>query len=320
MLKLVNFYNGKRNCYVSLYSFELSQNSYDYTNTDIDKILFDFDSPKSFDNVKLFHKYLQNLDICHYTAFTGRGFHTYIMTEGKNIKHKKQALAAAQLHYANQMNFSVGYDHDCDIDKHIMGDISRITRFPYTKNLRTGLYSIPLPQDFQNLNLSDIHSLATTATRISNFICGTKLVDLHQFDNGNNDFDYSVTNIETLDDNITEDFPPCIKVLLNRKDCGWPERYPIIVYLRDSGLSELETTKILEKYLSPEKFRHSIFEERQVFHLYSKKNNYFVNKRRFQEHGCCVDCDICEIDKLYKKYDSVNALVSPHETIRSDTK
>lgn len=309
LVDIINKYNGKVDIFLSLYSFSLSyadgqrpQVSYD-TST-IDKVLFDFDSDKGFQNVSAMHTHLMNKNIKHRVLFTGRGFHLHILTNSKHLQSKKQALSSYQHKIADEVGLTIGAPKVSDIDNHIIGDIARIARFPNTINIKSGLYCIPLENGFEKLTLREIQELAKTRQHPENSTYGDNLADLTPLDREKIDFYLDIKDSGVASSKITEDFPPCVKHMLtnNGGDAGWKDRYFIIIYLRDMGYSKPDVLAILKKYLTPHAFRHCVYEEQTVEGMFRRMDQYFITKRELQENGCCFNCVDCPIGKMYKKW------------------
>lgn len=295
---LINQYNGKKDCYLSLYAFDIVGGHVSYDNSIIDKIFFDFDSKQGLESVRVFHTYLMSKDIKHKIYFSGRGFHVYTLTNKVYVKNPKSAIASAQQTLAKEAGLSIGDPKIADMDNHIVGDIARISRFPNTVNLKSKLYCIPLKHSDLDLQIGDIRELAK-APQHSYEVFGKQLLDLSAFDSETPKIYLPEAELKDTG-NISEDFPPCIKYLLSKQDCAWKDRYYVILYLRDIGLTKTEIDAILKKYLTQDKFRHAVYDERQTEYLCGKRHEYFLSKSHFHEHGCCFNCKDCPIEKLYK--------------------
>ena len=304
MISLINKYNGILDIFLSLYAIKVNNNRASYEDTTIDKIFFDFDSKEGLDNVKKFHDYATKENLTHKVLFTGRGFHAYIFTTTTKLKNPKAAISNAQRDIAEKLDFKIGEPKTSDIDNHIIGDVARIARFPNTINLKSKLYCIHLPKEFKDMNLQEIKDLARHPQYVYPFLFGEKMLDMTKYDK---EMIASYLPIVPTGDaeNINENFPPCIKYLLSKGECGYRDRYHIIIYLRDKAFSKKETIRILKKYLSPQKFKHCVYEERQVDSLYRNADKFYVTREELKRDNCCFDCKDCSIDNMYKTWNTI---------------
>jgi len=172
--RFVELVNGVKPVYVSLY---------DVTYT-IDKIFFDFDASDGLtlgdvlNDVKVFVKRLEEFNYPYIPVFSGRkGFHIYVLVrpwQPPNIETAKAVLRDIQQSLAGDL---------VTADRHVFGDVRRLTRYPNTLN-RTS-YCVPLPYDFTGWSVSDIIDYSKAAR----------------------DVDYDVTNVPGIDafvDNVHE--------------------------------------------------------------------------------------------------------------------
>ena len=91
---------------------------------------------------------------------------------------------------------------------------------------------------------------------------------------------------------------PCVKYLVQKHKNyvdgtgNWEERRIIICWLRDMGASMSRVIDFLRDNLTPEEFKHSVFEERQVHYLFRRRDIFFPNCSTLQETGVCpVECE-----------------------------
>ena len=140
--KYVELNNGIRGVYVSLY---------DLTYT-IDKFFFDFDSVdlnQAFEDVKLFINRLEEYNYPYIPVFSGRkGFHVYVLVKPwtpVNIETARAVLRDVQYKLAGGI---------ATVDRHVFGDVKRLTRYPNTLNKSN--YCVPLPHDFVKWTLRGV--------------------------------------------------------------------------------------------------------------------------------------------------------------------
>lgn len=300
MFKYAKNFNGKCNLFCSVYTFtDTFVNKQGRTrpcNPIIDKIYLDFDvkdDPNFPNYAQVVAKYLHDNDISFYIRFSGRGFHIYIQLQSKELKNPAMAIRnwVATLHK----------DTNTESDSSVVGDLSRVSRMLHFLNLKSNRYCIPIQYDeLMSSSYEEICEMAEEDRECDDFINGSVLVDISDFDTEKilNPLKSNVANhVVEIRDDIVDDFPPCIKKFLSDPELSHSNRIQLIVFLRDMGYTEEETISLLEKSLSPEKFHHSVFEERQVTKFYTDYNYLFKSCYKHKEQGVCPsnDCDGCDI-------------------------
>ena len=233
-------------------------------------------------------KYLYNLGVKFYIRFSGRGFHIFVLAKNEVLKQPKLAIKkwVKDLHRRTNTHS----------DPAVVGDTRRVSRILGTKNLKTGLYCIPVSyRQICTLCYEDICDMAKKYDGTLDYIIGQNVISLLPFDE---DLvlvkeDVSLDNI-----NFSTKFPPCIEYLLSISDLGYHERRELIIYLRDDGYTEEEVVKILESHLSHEKFIHCIEEEHQVSYLFGREDILFSNCESQKCNGICQSSD-CDGANLY---------------------
>ena len=289
---------------------DLFQSVYTFTNTCknkkgrtqpcdpiIDKIYLDFDlqdDPNFPSYAQTVAKYLYDNDFVFYIRFSGRGFHIFIQIEQTNLKNPATAIRnwVATLHR----------DTHTESDSSVVGDLRRVSRLLHFVNLKSGRYCIPIRyNELMDLSYEDICKIAEKDRENDDFINGNTLVNISQFDTNATTIPYAKRKRNkqiAIRDDIVEIFPPCIKAFLSDPELGHADRIQLIVFLRDIGYSEEEIIAVLEKFLSPEKFQHSVFEEEQVSRFYTDYDYLFKSCNRHKEFGTCPS-DTCEGYKIY---------------------
>lgn len=275
----INNGNSIKNVYSSLYECD-EQGKYQHS--EIDKIFFDFDSDKSYDDICLLHNKLSEENIKHLMVFSGGGFHLYIFTQnGKGLKNNKIALTNVHDYYCKMLNL--------DLDKHIRGDISRITRVPNTFNTKRRRYCIPISNDDIKEGFEFIREKAKKQS-FKYIYYGRELLDMKQFDNGstfnNQNTEIDIETLNQIDkDEILKKLPVFIGALLLDGNCNWRERFLIILYLRDLGYTKKEVVELLKGYLTPKKFKHCVLEERQVDYIFHRNDIIFPSVKNLEMEG-----------------------------------
>lgn len=289
--EFVNRYNGVVNLYIEIYK-----------NNEIDKIFFDFDSPKALENVRKMHQWCKEKDYRHTILFSGRGFHVYIKATGL-IKHPKIALSNVHTKIAEELGLLWGEPSIADLDCHVRGNISQVARIPYTINPRSGRNCCFLPEYLLSHSYEAICNYSEKPNR-DPYYYGTKEIDLSKYDSDKEyDIHYKM-KIPESNLQISGNFPDCIKSLLRNPELRYRERLQLILYLRANGFSKSEVISVLQKYLSEEKFHHCVKEEHQVDYLFRKEDEYFFNHQDLERMGYCKD-ENCSLKKFYKTWDDI---------------
>ena len=319
-ITFVDKWAGKVRLFPTVYNYTANEDV-DNKNLKVDKIFFDFDSKKCFDNIKAFHNWLMVKDLKHVVLFSGAGFHVYVFTKNyKNLKNKKDALYNAQHYFAKELGFSVGDSKEADIDEHIVGDVARIATLLGTWNVKRKRFCVCVTDTvINNLSYDDIRESAKK--QFLNYkIYGDELFDISKFDT---DRPYHIEQfisnpkikLQIDNDKFLASLPPCVANMLMMKHLGYKRRGYVIMYLRDSGYYLNETIQILQKYLQPAEFIHCATrrmapghkvtgeEQPQYFYKpYVKGKHNFPNCDKLKKWGeCPIDGRCDKADKLYKE-------------------
>ena len=92
---------------------------------------------------------------------------------------------------------------------------------------------------------------------------------------------------------------PCIKAMLCNKGLEWRGRFFLILYFKEKGYTKHEINEILEQSLSPDKYHHAVYLERQLSYLFSK-DFLFPNCNKLVQEGFCVEPHCEKEDSLYR--------------------
>jgi hypothetical protein len=250
-LNIVNEYNGMKRIFFSLYEMD---NNPVRESPILSHIWFDFDSNKSQENTIKLHEWCKEKDIEHLCVFSGGGFHFYIFTDKQKINNSKNALMKIHHDIMNELKFTYGDNHECDVDGHIIGDIARIVTIPGTYNVKRKKYAISLKEEELYKSLEEIKKLADKQ-RCEIFIYGKNKFSLDKYRDIENNYNYKSLQIcETaIDFNCDEDinkFPPCIKrILINEDESGnWKGRWYATLFMQEYGLNDEQIDMIAKKY------------------------------------------------------------------------
>jgi len=266
-----------------------------YESAILDKMFFDLDSDNCFENTHKLHKWCVKNDYKHTVVFSGRGFHVYIFTSLEHkLRNKKGALTNAQRFIADKVGLSIGESKEKDLDEKIIGDICRITRIPNTYHIVAKRFCIPLTRDqFEKSTFVELKELATKQNKVTNIITGRKVFDMDIFDcepdtyNGNHIEEKVIeVNTEDLIPRMTK-VPPCVANLLKKGKCNYKERFHIILFLKEKGFMLSETVALLKKYLTPDRFKHCIRDEKQPQYLYRRDDLIFPSCEKISEDRLC---------------------------------
>jgi len=302
--------NGKKNIFTSVYSFSsLKQNNYqqlvpDYGSAIIDRLFFDFDSEQSLDNIKKLHAYLLKNKIMHTMIFSGGGFHLYIFCNDNSPIFPYDCVENAQRFFCNEVALSIGDPQTHDIDEAVIGDLARVSRIPYTYNLKRKKWCIPITHQ-QLLEAKDIDYFKELAGKKLKENVPPKLYGENKLDIKT--FDYEAPrkmviaeesipllgNVEHISD---EHFWPCIEnMIVKRSGCyAW---YWATIFFREKGYTKKETEMIMEKYLSKFKrtdgdgndFLHYKNNDRHLDNVYSDKTgkHWWPSATHLFKKGLC---------------------------------
>jgi hypothetical protein len=287
--RIVYKLNGVTDLYRTIYNFN------DWPGWDsaiIDKVYIDFDPEKEnpesgrelFDTRKL-HEYLIEQNVQHSLYFSGRGFHIFVAVNKimpSQLKNPRMAVKNCHKYLIEEAEIK---------PDPVTVDLMRIARLPNTKNMRTGLFCIPLAPEELYWDINDIYRLGAHQRIFSGQkVKEEKKVNLGYFDGKKFEIDYAETidsgvSLDIDDDNI----PECVKNNLSLGDCNYLERYAIITALRDLSYPKEEVRRILKEYLIPKKYNHCIHEERQLDYLFQRQDLLFPSCSTLQIQGMCVN-------------------------------
>lgn len=314
-----NFINRKKfhhRIYASLYNYT-GDDVTDKKNLMVDKIFFDLDNDKCFENVKLLHEKAMENNYKHCIFFSGGGFHFYIFTKNyEKLKNKKDALFNAQQFIAKNTGLKIGEAHEYDLDEKIIGDIARIATVPFTYNHKRKRFCIGVSEEMLNTSYKDIKEKAKQQI-FKSYVYGTDLFDISKFDTERpiHIKEFEITKdlqIEIDSDSMLKELPPCAINWLKQPHVGYKKRGYIIMLLRDKGYLLEETEEFLKRHLQPAEFIHCCTRqfapgynepgENQHVYLYNNRKTVFPNCSTLKFLGECVcpDKEKCKEVDFYK--------------------
>lgn len=260
MLNFINTYNGINRVYAGVYNYTGDEEQ--DKNIKIDKIYFDLDSEKCFDNIKRMHFWLMEKDLKHIMFFSGKGFHIYIFTKNYDgLKNPKDALYNAHHYIAKEIGLSIGNNETEDVDEHIVGDIARIATMCGTWNTKRRRWCVCIFEEMLSKDYNFIKEYAKTQSTKYKFY-GENYLDIKHFDTERpiimKGFEDEELQMKIDKDEFLKNLPPCLANWLNLEHVGYKRRGYIICYLRDNGYLLSETKEILRKYLSKPEFIHCV--------------------------------------------------------------
>jgi hypothetical protein len=315
MLNLVNQANGKMNIYTSVFS----DNQKLFGN--LDKVVFDIDdctgicsecnpskhkkcsigavecNPETYDsfsNMLILHEHFLENNIRHCIGFSGGGYHIYAAVVAVSLSNPNPAIKNFSFKLTKQLNIK------CDTS---VFELERIIRFPGTFNIKRQKWFVWITQ--QDITKGDewIRVKANNQYIEPPFLWGDKRLDLRSFDspamdkigNFQRKLDADSVGIEINDVKI----PPCIQALLDDPWMNYKDRYHCYLFFKEKGINMQGAIKIMQGVLSPEKFYHSVMEERQPLHIYKNNNLFFPKCRIMERDGYCVKPDCEYKDSIY---------------------
>ena len=291
MKNYVKANNHFTSVYTSVYGFGTKDNRINVDCPIIDKLYFDFDDD-GYKCAYKFYKYCEKHDYVNYIQMSGRGYNCFLFVEQTFLKDKKSAIGNAVE--------ALCKDIGAKCDRKVIGDVVRVCRIPRTFNfgehdgVKTNRWCIPV--DGAQLEIGDeyIKCLAESdKNKKATGISGKKLFDLTPYDTGTASYsNYQIEGVGMSSEETQKDLlgnsPKCIVKLLNSPNIGYELRRVLITWIRDNAVSEEECVGVLKKTLSPAKWKHCVFEEKQVRDIYKKQETlWFPRCDSLQRIGLC---------------------------------
>lgn len=273
-VEFINKYNGIKALYRTVYDFDsMNENKINYNSAIINSLFFDFDGEDCWKEANKLHQFLLKEDIKHKLIMSGRGYHIFVYTELYRPKNSKSCIYNGQHYFIDLLNLK------CDMS--IVGDIARLCRISNTYNIKAKLFCIPLTKDQFKSGDEVIKIVARKQHFIKDIFIGNKLFDIKKFDH-KADKTENIIDISKFESNLNVDYisasPDFIKQLLAKEEHGWNDRFLIIMYFKERGCTRQEVLEILKTHLSERKFKHCIYEERQLQYLFERNDLVFPEK------------------------------------------
>ena len=272
-VKFINKYNGmKKAVYKTVYKFEeMNGIKPNYNSAIIDRLFFDFDKENAYEEAKRFHLYLLGENIKHTLTMSGRGYHIFVKTIQYKPQYSKSVIYNAQHHFIDKL--------ELHCDHQVVGDNARLCRVPNTYHTKAKRFCIPLTKEQFYMGDKEIKVFANKQNFVKEKEIGENLFGIRQFDFENeNEFKIEFEDCYVCEDCDLKILPDLIKNLLLKGDLKWRERYIVILYFKDLGYTMEEVKNILRKYLTEKKFKHCVYEERQLQYLFEREDLVFPEK------------------------------------------
>jgi len=301
--------NVKPRLYFSLYNCE-SDGS--FLNPLIDKISFDFDNERCFDNVMKMIDYCDNHNYRYCIVFSTKGFWVHVLTKNyKDLNYPKDALRQSHEFIIKEIGYKYNKTTDSDIDFHIIGDIARVSRMIGTRDTRRNLFCISIKKE-EMISYDYVKELSKKQ-RFDIFWNNSDYFDIKPFDNKvfkeHKFMDLPLIKCEiNVDDKIVQILPPCVQdMLLKQEKATYRGRFLFTIYMRELGFNKITTDELARKYFSLYKRTDELdnnYEHYQKVHCldlaYANERQFFPNcETLFGEGFCNGRCKY--YNKLYKK-------------------
>ena len=290
--------------YISVYKFQRlnEDGELDRSTAVIDKVFFDFDD-NWLEDIYEINEWCNKYNILRYNQFSGRGCQCLIFTDTV-VKHKQEAIGNFQRYIMHEL--------DVHLDKKVIGDTSRIFRYPNTYNFKGLRYCVPLPAEvFRKKRSKWWFKNYAKQQHFVNGFAGHKLLSLKRWDIDEYLYMEEVNTTTILQEiNIEVEieygkFPPCVQTWLSTPNLNGEGKFLLVLYLKDQNATEIpygveEIVAILKKSLAPEEFNHyfgNTYLRRhgghtgRKFRSIIKKDYYMPNCDEIAKKGFCpYDC------------------------------
>ena len=247
-------------CSTSIYDYY-----HDCPYVHIDRVIFDLDSNTCHTDALKLHGYLLNENIKHFMVFSGYGFHFYAKVK-PFIAHEQNILKNISL----EVEKKVGFRNDISV----RGNIAHNLAIPYTFNYKRMKYVRLLSERELELSYVDICKLAEKQGGQLEFY-GHDTFDAQKYDTTvsieNEKESESTTQViidSIMSDKLSMSLPFDCQEWLSNSNLMHSERLKLIYGLMNFGLSRSQVVGLLRKYLSPQKFRHCVYNENMVVNVF----------------------------------------------------
>lgn len=287
----------KKKIYYSLYNCDENGK---FSKPMIDKVAFDLDSFKSFENIKKSHYVLKQKNIKHIMIFSTGGFWLYMFTKNyENLKYPGDALQNAIKHMLSELELSMGDNEKIDDTDYHCIDVPRVARFPGSYDGNRKIYCIPITEEDLEKGHEWIKEKAKKPC-YQYIYYGEELIDMQPFDEQiKKNFVVNVPdyqwNFEGKEDEIIKDFIPCMKrILLEDGMDTYKNRYLFALYCHEIGLPANVCDKLAKKYFSKTKRTDNLgtnydhFVKFKVIEYAYNRGDFFPSCDKLYKDGVCL--------------------------------
>ena len=180
MEELINFHNGKDNCYISLASYD--------PNLNLELVFFDLDGDQALNDTYDLSVYLDEKKyVPYFIISSGNGYHILLKIRKEYISRNEYNL------FHNKILSEIEIE---SFDNHIKGDVSRMIRIPDTMNLKSNTKC-----NFLGCNEYDLSDLAKISLRdeVKDFNSMDIEIEFSNYENFENDISYSLHEFPCLE-------------------------------------------------------------------------------------------------------------------------
>jgi hypothetical protein len=296
MYDLIEMYNGKDSLYCTIFRYMWRETDLGlkpiHDTVTIPAIYIDLDEwGRSYDDMVNLHLWCKARSIKHFVLFSGRGYHVFIFLK-QGLKNPSNALYS----FSNYLEQKL----DGIYDNTAKGNIAKLSRIPWSYNLKRGAYCNPLRED-QLLDSSyEEHFKLSQKQQFINPTIGHKLLDISKFSEEKVFSKYKLS----LDDNqevvgsvieavekgvlFYDKMPPCIDVMLKEGKLNYEGRSMVIKYFSTYGYSLGQMKEMFRHSLNPETYKHAIDTHIEVMYKNGFKKELSCNK--VKTAGMCPGC------------------------------
>lgn len=313
MLECINQNCGYTNLYTAVFSEEQK------TFGTLDKVFFDFDicdglcedckpqkkakcsmhefdfeprSKNAFQNVLDIHNYFLEMDIAHVIGCSGGGYHVYGKAINIPLKNPNSALKGWSKETVQDLKLL------CDSS---VFEMHRIMRYPNTFNINKGKWFFWLNQEDLDSGHDSVMEKANQQRIAKPFIWGTKKIDLRPFDietNNINVFQEIGDIAKVTKKNVA--VLPCISNMMKDPYLPYNLRYLVILFFKEKGMGISTVVEVLQEFLSGDRLKHCVLEERQPKHIFGNDNLFFPKCSTLKREGHCpIEGKCPNADKIY---------------------
>ena len=281
--RFVNEHNGRTHVYVSAFAYDRMRDTRkpDYASARIGFVPMDFDGlddgiPEAF----RMHNWLLDRGIEHACCFSGGGCHLFVRaTTPAKVRLASAVLNGAQMWLERSSLGSGKSLHPTLGQESFFGDPARCIRVPNTWNPKRHRFDVPLTAGiFENLaSASDYKEAANLVGRRQvsldprEFVQEGESLDVSRWDEEKflppraqwRPADLGEFASSDEDSGVPVEIRSPLIAQLIQPSMNNEDRGRVIFYLYENGYSLGEVVRFLREHLSPTKFHHAMFYERQ---------------------------------------------------------